>query len=122
MVISEMAYDEIIDRKVKEGLRVGKVPWSCSSYVQERAYDILNSKVNHYPQEAYLESQKRWAMEGVITWDEYYKRVKEDKEWENKCLFRKVEDGLKKLEKNNLLSEFIGQNDILKNFYNKNAG
>ena len=98
MVISKILYDEIIDQKVKEGLRVGKVPWSCSSYVQDRAYDILNSRVKHCPQETYLESQKRWALEGVITWDEYYERVKEDKEWKIKCLFRNVKDGLKKIE------------------------
>ncbi len=89
---------EVVNLLVEEGRRIGKAPWCADGPCALTAYCILNSgSKEEYPRETYLESQKRYCEEGVITQEEYQARLDSDKKFRIKWLFYDLEAQLKKL-------------------------
>ena len=79
-------FNDEVERRVVEGIRVGKNPWCCSDYVENEAYRRLNhqsSPMESYPQETFWESQERWCMEGVIT-EERLREIKDQDRYFNR--------------------------------------
>lgn len=95
--------NEEVSNRVREGLRVGKNPWCCSMYIEDRAYAILNAG-GVYPQETYMESQRRWCEEGVITKNQLKEIERELKEQKEKTLVSNVRSAL-----DNLIAYYQGE-------------
>jgi len=68
----------LVEGLIKEGKRVGKCPWCCSSTHEDAAYDRLNrdsGMVPKYEQETMEETMERRKQEkkewGCATWAEW---------------------------------------------------